>query len=96
MREPGSTQREPRCRALIHSRGGTSVNIPKLGPAQDWASEYECDFITSGVNVFTHDQIEACADGWLGLLPPTPGREYAYRLGYRPQAGCECGDHLGM
>lgn len=56
--------------------------------AQQWASEYECDFATSGEAVFRHEDIEACADGWLGLQEPVKGRQYvtAWDIGRRQDA----------
>jgi len=42
----------------------------------DWASEYECDFIESGVAVFTPDDVDAMKVGWAGLRGPEPGRSY--------------------
>ncbi len=44
--------------------------------AQQWASEYECDFVASGQAVFRAEDVEACAAGWLGLQEPAAGRKY--------------------
>jgi len=44
--------------------------------AQQWASEYECDFVESGAAVFAAVYLERCADGWLGLQPGVAGRQY--------------------
>jgi len=44
--------------------------------AQQWASEYECDFVESGAAVFGAVYLERCADGWLGLQPAIASRDY--------------------
>jgi Terminase large subunit, T4likevirus-type, N-terminal len=56
--------------------------------AQQWASEYGCDFVASGQAVFDAADVEACADGWKGLQPPTLGRTYvsAWDIGRRADA----------
>jgi hypothetical protein len=36
----------------------------------DWASEFECDFPTSGGAVFDVDDVAAMNDGWIGLQGP--------------------------
>jgi hypothetical protein len=56
--------------------------------AQNWASEYECDFIASGQAVFRDEDIKRCEDGWLGLQPAQPGRHYitAWDIGRRADA----------
>ena len=56
--------------------------------AASFASEYECDFQTSGEAVFRHEDIEACATGWMGLQDSQPGRQYvtAWDIGRRQDA----------
>jgi hypothetical protein len=56
--------------------------------AQQWASEYECDFVASGQAVFKADDIRACADGWRGEQPYREGRRYvtAWDIGRRTDA----------
>lgn len=44
--------------------------------AEQWATEYDCDFVASGLAVFNPGDIEACADGWTGLQPPIEGHRY--------------------
>lgn len=44
--------------------------------AQQWAAEYECDFVGSGVVVFAQDAINAAEVGAVGEQPPQPGRSY--------------------
>lgn len=44
--------------------------------AQQWASEYECDFVGSGDNVFTQNDIDATEVGAWGDTPPIPGNAY--------------------
>lgn len=56
--------------------------------AQQWASEYECDFVASGQAVFRATDIEACAAGWKGLQPASANRTYvtAWDIGRRQDA----------
>lgn len=56
--------------------------------AQQWASEYECDFITSGQAVFKQADIDTCRDGWFGLRSAEPGHKYltAWDIGRRQDA----------
>lgn len=56
--------------------------------AQQWATEYDCDFVTSGDALFDHDEIDALPTGWRGFQPPTPGRDYVtfWDLGRRRDA----------
>lgn len=56
--------------------------------AQQWASEYECDFVASGQAVFRLADIEACADGWIGFQSPRSDRQYvtAWDIGRRQDA----------
>lgn len=56
--------------------------------AQQWASEYEADFVTSGQAVFNADDIAAAAGGWTGLREPAPDRVYltAWDIGRRRDA----------
>ena len=56
--------------------------------SQQWASEYECDFIASGQSVFDAADVSACADGWHGLKQPAKGRQYvtAWDIGRRHDA----------
>lgn len=60
---------------------------PKYTTAQ-WASEYDCEFAASGQAVFRAEDVEGCADGWHGLQPPRPGRQYvtAWDIGRRQDA----------
>jgi len=44
--------------------------------AEQWASEYECDFIQSGGGAFSPEDVDAMREGWLGLQPPQPDRRY--------------------
>lgn len=44
--------------------------------AQQWAAEYECDFVGSGEAVFNGDAIERATQGAWGDTPPQPGRRY--------------------
>lgn len=44
--------------------------------AQQWASEYDCDFVTSGDAPFRPDDVAACADGWTGYRAAEPGHQY--------------------
>lgn len=44
--------------------------------AQQWAAEYECDFVGSGVTVFDQGAIERAEQGAIGMQPPRPGRMY--------------------
>ena len=41
-----------------------------------WASEYGCDFAASGANVFRQIDIDTCMQGWNGLQPGIPKRDY--------------------
>jgi hypothetical protein len=56
--------------------------------AQQWASEFDCDFIASGQSVFEAADVAACADGWHGLKPPANNRQYvtAWDIGRRHDA----------
>lgn len=56
--------------------------------AQQWASEFECDFVASGAAVFGAADLDRCADGWRGLQPPLSGREYVtfWDIGRRKDA----------
>jgi hypothetical protein len=44
--------------------------------AQQWAAEYECDFVGSGEAVFSAEAIERATQGAWGDTPPRPGRRY--------------------
>jgi hypothetical protein len=44
--------------------------------AQQWASEYECDFVASGQAVFNNADLDVCGDGWEGLQEWRVGRTY--------------------
>ena len=44
--------------------------------AQQWAAEFECDFVGSGVAVFQTADIERATDGAWGERPPERGRDY--------------------
>src|SRR3972149_4692517 len=44
--------------------------------AQQWAQEFECDFIESGLTRFRAGDIEAAHDGAPGLQEPREGRRY--------------------
>lgn len=56
--------------------------------AQQWASEYDCDFEKSGAAPFRTEDIEAAAAGWSGLCEPEPIRRYvtAWDIGRRQDA----------
>ncbi len=56
--------------------------------ARDWASEYECDFVASGEAVFLPEDVQKCADGWVGLQAPRLGGRYvtAWDIGRRRDA----------
>lgn len=56
--------------------------------AQQWGSEYACDFVASGQAVFATADIASCADGWRGLIAPREGRSYltAWDIGRRNDA----------
>jgi phage FluMu gp28-like protein len=41
-----------------------------------WATEYDCDFIASGLTVFEPGDIERAAQGWKGLQAAVQGRRY--------------------
>ena len=43
---------------------------------QQWAAEFECDFVGSGVAVFQTADIERATDGAWGERPPERGRDY--------------------
>jgi len=43
---------------------------------QQWAAEFECDFVGSGLAIFPLDQLNAAARGALGEQPPHAGRKY--------------------
>jgi len=53
--------------------------------AQQWASEFEADFVASGQAVFRAEDVEACRQGWIGLQPPQAGHQYvtAWDIGRR-------------
>lgn len=44
--------------------------------AQQWAAEYECDFVGSGATVFNLEHIDAAEIGAWGETEPQPGRQY--------------------
>ena len=44
--------------------------------AEQWASEFELDFVTSGLAAFDPADVDAMTDGWAGLQPPQPERRY--------------------
>lgn len=44
--------------------------------AQQWAAEFECDFVGSGAVVFSQDAIDAAEVGAVGDQPPQSGRRY--------------------
>jgi hypothetical protein len=44
--------------------------------AQQWAQEFECDFIESGLTRFRAGDIQAAHDGAIGLHEPREGRRY--------------------
>lgn len=48
-------------------------NRPRYS-AEQFASEFECDFVTSGGAAFNPDDVLRMREGWLGLQGPTPGR----------------------
>lgn len=52
-----------------------SKERPKYS-AQQWASEYECDFVTSGLAVFSKQAIDNAEDGAIGDQPPQYGHQY--------------------
>lgn len=56
--------------------------------SQQFASEYETDFVASGQAVFNAADIEAAAVGWIGLQDPQAGRTYltAWDIGRRQDA----------
>jgi hypothetical protein len=56
--------------------------------AQQWAEEYDCDFIESGAAVFRAEDLALQAQGWQGLGPAVPGHRYvtAWDLGRRHDA----------
>jgi hypothetical protein len=43
---------------------------------QQWASEYECDFVASGAAVFSVASIDSAGDGASGTTPPKNERSY--------------------
>lgn len=50
---------------------------PKYYTSQQWASEFECDFVGSGDAVFQVADLDRALDGALGEQPPVPrGRVY--------------------
>ncbi len=70
------------CRHRIHWRdcpafddGWYERERPKY-TAEQWASEFELDFVTSGLAAFDPDDVDAMREGWAGLQPPQPGRRY--------------------
>ena len=44
--------------------------------SEQWASEFDLDFVTSGGAAFDPDDVDAMSDGWTGLMPPEEGRRY--------------------
>ncbi len=56
--------------------------------AQSWAAEFECDFIGSGVVVFSITDIDRAADGAVGDVVPMQGHQYvtAVDIGRRQDA----------
>ena len=57
--------------------------------AQQWASEYDADWVLSGDAPFRADDVDACAVGWSGLQSkPLPGHQYvtAWDIGRRHDA----------
>lgn len=44
--------------------------------AQQWASEFDCDFIGSGLALFNATDIDRATDGAWGPTPPQPGHRY--------------------
>jgi hypothetical protein len=56
--------------------------------AQQWGSEYDCDFVASGQAVFATDDVEACHEGWKGLRGPELNHTYvtAWDIGRRQDA----------
>lgn len=43
---------------------------------QQWAAEYECDFVGSGASVFTTEAIDRAERGAIGEQSPQPGHSY--------------------
>lgn len=43
---------------------------------EQWASEYECDFVGSGSAVFNGEDVDRMRDGWRGLQRTREGRRY--------------------
>ncbi len=41
-----------------------------------WASEFECDFVESGGAAFDSGDVDRMRDGWVGLQGPAAGRQY--------------------
>lgn len=44
--------------------------------SEQWASEFDLDFVTSGGAAFDPDDVDAMREGWEGLQPPEEGRRY--------------------
>jgi hypothetical protein len=56
--------------------------------SEEWASEFECDFMTSGSCVFGPDDVDAMREGWVGLQPAQLGCRYstAWDIGRKKDA----------
>ena len=64
-----------------------AVNRPRYTAAQ-WAQEFECDFVTSGLARFSPADIERAHEGATGVREPMDGEEYvtAWDIGRRRDA----------
>ena len=64
-----------------------AVNRPRYTTAQ-WAQEFECDFVTSGLARFSPADIERAHEGATGVREPMDGEEYvtAWDIGRRRDA----------
>ncbi len=63
--------------------GGWSERERPRYTAEQWASEFECDFVASGGAAFDPEDVERMREGWAGLREPEPGRDYV--------TGCDTG-----
>lgn len=66
---------EAEARAAGESGAWYRIERPKY-THQQWAAEFEGDFVGSGLAIFPLDQLDAAARGAVGNQPPQSGRKY--------------------
>lgn len=71
----------------VYDEGWYEANRPKYTAAQ-WAQEFECDFVTSGLARFNPTDIERAHEGAVGFQEPRDGESYltAWDIGRRRDA----------